>query len=194
LLPMSMVRSPGSHAEPTSYRYLMSRSLAGRTRFIHGCPPRKSEDISIGDAFNWEWMIHCANANRAELVIVSRDQDYGIEFEKTTYLNDHLKQEFSERVSQKRKILLYTRLSEALKHFEIKVTPEEEDVERDVIRLDEIVLEESSSSPERRQAPIVNLMEALRRALGDLPETNRQFDKNSGSPPLEASEDGQGFE
>lgn len=35
------------------------RRLAFR-RFLHGCRPRKRSDTSIGDAFNWEWMIHCA--------------------------------------------------------------------------------------------------------------------------------------
>lgn len=102
-------------------------------RFLHGCPPRKSSDTSIGDAFNWEWMIHCANENKAELVIVSRDQDYGIEVEKKVYINDHLKQEFSERVSKKRQLLLYTRLGDALKHFQVPVTAEEEAIETEII-------------------------------------------------------------
>lgn len=94
-------------------------------RFLHGCPPRKKNDTSIGDALNWEWMVECALRNEAELVIVSRDADYGVYFEDKAYINDHLKQEFSERVSRRRKILLYTKLSEALKHFEIPVTEEE---------------------------------------------------------------------
>ncbi len=53
----------------------------------------------------------------AELVIVSRDSDYGATFDNKAYINDHLRQEFSERVSKKRSLLLYSRLSEALKHF-----------------------------------------------------------------------------
>jgi hypothetical protein len=95
-------------------------------RFLHGCPPRKRNDTSIGDAFNWEWMIECADRNNAELVIVSRDADYGVCFEGKTYINDHLSQEFHERLSRKRNLLLYMKLSEALKHFEVAVTPEEE--------------------------------------------------------------------
>jgi hypothetical protein len=91
-------------------------------RFLHGCPPRKANDTSIGDAINWEWMIHCADAHAAELVIVSRDSDYGLTFESKSYVNDHLKQEFSERVSRKRHLLLYTKVSDALKHFEIPVS------------------------------------------------------------------------
>lgn len=102
-------------------------------RFLHGCPPRKKSDTSFGDSFNWEWMIHCANAQNAELVIVSRDADYGISFENKAYINDHLRQEFSERVSKKRKLLLYVRLSEALKHFAIPVTPEEEQAETEIL-------------------------------------------------------------
>ena len=102
-------------------------------RRSHGCPPRKKSDTSIGDAINWEWMIHCANASNAELVIVTRDSDYGIHFENRAYINDHLKQEFAERVSKKRKLLLYSRLSDALKHFEVAVTRQEEEAESSLL-------------------------------------------------------------
>lgn len=54
-------------------------------------------------------MIHCAKEQKAELVIVSRDSDYGVMFDNKAYINDHLKQEFSERVSKKRTLLLCTR-------------------------------------------------------------------------------------
>ncbi len=107
-------------------------------RFLHGCPPRKKNDTSMGDAFNWEWMVHCATEQNAELVIVTRDSDYGITFENKSYINDHLKQEFSERVSKKRKILLYSKLSEALKHFEVPVTPQEEAVEAEIVKSAEL--------------------------------------------------------
>lgn len=60
---------------------------------------------------NWEWMVHCAKSEKAELVIVTRDQDYGVIYDGVAFINDHLKQEFSERVNKKRKILLYQRLS-----------------------------------------------------------------------------------
>jgi hypothetical protein len=112
-------------------RHLIRRKAL--RRFLHGCPPRKKNDTSIGDALNWEWMIHCANENTAELVIVSRDSDYGTVFENKAYVNDHLKQEFSERVSKKRKLLLYTRLSDALKHFAVSVSQQEEDAEKELM-------------------------------------------------------------
>jgi hypothetical protein len=96
-------------------------------RFLHGCPPRKKSDTSIGDAFNWEWMVHCATQRKAGLVIVSRDADYGVTIDnRESYINDALRQEFSERVSRKRTLLLYSRLSEALKFFDVAVTPQEE--------------------------------------------------------------------
>jgi len=103
-------------------------------RFLHGYPPRKRTDISIGDAFNWEWMIHCARENTAELVIVSRDSDYGIAFEGDIHVNDDLRQEFAERVSKKRKILLYQKLSDALKHFAIDISPLEEEAESEIVQ------------------------------------------------------------
>lgn len=49
------------------------------------------------------------------------------------FVNDHLKQEFAERVSKKRKLLLYPRLSEALKHFHVPVSPQEELAETELV-------------------------------------------------------------
>jgi PIN domain len=108
------------------------RRLAFR-RFLHGCPPRKRGDTSIGDAFNWEWMIHCAKENIAELVIVSRDSDYGVSYGDKNYINDDLRQEFSDRVSRKRKLLLHQKLSDALKHFARPVTAQEEEAESEIV-------------------------------------------------------------
>lgn len=62
-------------------------------RFLHGCPPRKRNDTSIGDAINWEWIVECAGNSQSEIHIVSRDADYGITIEGKSYLNDHLRQE-----------------------------------------------------------------------------------------------------
>ncbi len=106
------------------------RSRAWR-RFLHGNPPRKKGDTSFGDAFNWEWMIVCAQKEGAELVIVSRDGDYGINFENKSYINNHLRQEFSDRVDKRRNLQLYNKLSEALREFDVTVTePEEKEEEQ----------------------------------------------------------------
>jgi predicted nucleic acid-binding protein len=103
------------------------------TRYLHGCPPRKKNDTSLGDGFNWEWMLECAKNENAELVIVSRDSDFGITFENKSYVNDHLKHEFSDRVSKKRKIFLYARLSDALKHFRVPVSQQEVEAESQIL-------------------------------------------------------------
>src|SRR5439155_10112120 len=63
-----------------------------------------------------------------------RDSDFGAVFEGKPYINDHLRHEFSERVSKKRKLLLYTRLSDALKHFEVPVSPQEEAAETELLQ------------------------------------------------------------
>jgi hypothetical protein len=34
-------------------------------RFLLGCPPRKKNDTSMGDAVNWEWMIECTSERGA---------------------------------------------------------------------------------------------------------------------------------
>lgn len=109
------------------------RRLA-RKRFCLGYPPRKKGDNSIGDAINWEWIIQCAIDSGKDIVIVSRDGDYGTSFKDKWYLNDWLFQEFKQRVSQKRKILLTGKLSEALKIVHATVTVEMEAAEKAIIQ------------------------------------------------------------
>lgn len=133
-------------------------------RFLHGCPPRKRGDTSIGDAINWEWMVHCANSENAELVIVTRDTDYGAIFEDRAYVNDHLKQEFAERVSKRRKLLLYTKLSEALKHFEVPVTAQEEAAEAEIISAPHAAAEAG------RKASPKQLEKWIRELIGEDPD------------------------
>lgn len=104
-----------------------------RTRFLHGLPPRKKNDTSFGDSFNWEWIVSCAINEIAEIVIVSRDADFGLSFNGKSYVNDHLRHEFQERVSKKRNLFLYDNLSRALKeHFAIPITHEEESAEKEI--------------------------------------------------------------
>lgn len=109
------------------------RRLA-RKRFCLGYPPRKKGDNSIGDAINWEWIVQCAKDSCKDIVIVSRDGDYGVSYKDKWYLNDWLNQEFKQRVSQKRKILLTGKLSEALKIVHANVTKEMEAAEAQIIK------------------------------------------------------------
>ena len=123
----------------TKVRHLIRRKAF--RRFLFGCPPRKKDDTSIGDAVNWEWIVYCAKETKSHIVIVSRDSDYGSISDSRSYLNDHLKQEFAERVGKTRKAVLYTKLSEALKHFAITVTPKEEEEENRLIESSEKTIE-----------------------------------------------------
>jgi len=107
---------------------LSIRNLA-RKRFTLGYPPRKEGDTSIGDAVNWEWIVKCSIDSGKHVVIVTRDTDYGAIYEGNSYLNDWLRQEFSERVSQMRKIILTDRLSVGLKIVHAAVSKEMEDEE-----------------------------------------------------------------
>lgn len=104
------------------------RELAEK-RFKLGYPPRKSSDTSIGDAINWEWIVRCAADTGKHVVIVTRDTDYGVIYDGQSYLNDWLRQEFSERVSHKRKIILTDKLSVGLKEVHAAVTREMEEEE-----------------------------------------------------------------
>ncbi len=104
-------------------------------RFILGYPPRKKEDTSMGDALNWEWIVDVAKTSGQNILLVSRDSDYGVELDGKTYVNDWLLQEFRDRVSKKRQCRIFNRLAPAYKVAGISVTrdaerQEEEELER----------------------------------------------------------------
>lgn len=103
---------------PSKRRYTI-RNLA-RKRYVLGYPPRKTNDHSLGDAINWEWIIECAKNSdpNVHVLIVSRDGDYGASFGEDAILNDWLRREFKERVSKKRKIELTKKLTVALKRLD----------------------------------------------------------------------------
>ncbi len=108
------------------------RSLA-RKRFILGYPPRKQNDTSIGDAVNWEWIIECAKSSGKDIIIVTRDSDYGCNYDGQFHLNDWLRLEFKERISQKRRIVLTDRLAEAFKLVAVPVSTEAEEEEKTIV-------------------------------------------------------------
>lgn len=108
------------------------RRLAAK-RFLLGYPPRKASDTSIGDALNWEWLVQCAIDNTSDIVIVSRDGDYGARFHDELFLNDWLHQEFRDRVGTKRSVTLTDRLAEGFKAAGIKVTQAEDQAEQEFL-------------------------------------------------------------
>lgn len=93
-------------------------------RFKLGYPPRKAGDNSIGDAINWEWMINCAELSGKDLIIVSRDGDFGADYDKEPYINNWLDEEFKTRVGKKAKIILTNKLSSAFDHAKIDFSEE----------------------------------------------------------------------
>jgi hypothetical protein len=104
-----------------------------KKRFILGYPPRKKGDNSIGDAVNWEWIIHCATISKKHIIVVTRDSDFGITFGNQSFLNDFLNQEYRERISNRRKIVLTDKLSFAFKLIDLVVTKEMEEAENELI-------------------------------------------------------------
>ncbi len=104
-----------------------------KKRFIMGYPPKKNDDISIGDAINWEWIIDCANKSGKDIIIVSRDKDYGETFEDHSIINDWLNHEFKNRISKQRKIILTAKLSLAFKLANVSISVSEEKNEEKLI-------------------------------------------------------------
>lgn len=118
---------------PNKLRYEIRERA--QNRFYLGYPPRKAGDTSMGDAINWEWIVHCAinSAQTPHILIVSRDGDYGVTQTKTPVLNDWLKWEFKNRVPGRRKIELTTKLTDALRKLDEHVTDKDEEIENRVI-------------------------------------------------------------
>ena len=112
-------------------------------RFFYGYPPRKKSDTSIGDAVNWEWICEIAKNKNSDVIIVSRDSDYGITLRDQTFINDWLKEEFNDRTTRNRKIRLTTKLSDALEEFQVLVSPEEVESEEKLITETEELRERS---------------------------------------------------
>ena len=93
-------------------------------RFILGYPPRKKTDTSIGDSVNWEWIIKSAESTGKHIIIVTRDSDFGAVYDGESYLNDWLVQEFKQRISRRRIIVITDKLSAAFKLVDVPVTKE----------------------------------------------------------------------
>jgi hypothetical protein len=108
------------------------RGLAWK-RFMLGYPPRKDKDTSIGDAINWEWIINCAQNTEENIILVTRDTDYGVNYSGDIILNDWLAQEFKQRVSRKKKIIITDRLTSAFKAISVMVTKQEEQEEESLL-------------------------------------------------------------
>lgn len=109
------------------------RKLAFK-RFFLGYPPRKKSDTSIGDALNWEWIINCCSLKNKNVIIVSRDLDYGIHFDNKSLINDFLNQEFKDRVSNRISVTLTNKLSYAFKGLSsADMAKQMENVENEII-------------------------------------------------------------
>jgi predicted nucleic acid-binding protein len=124
---------PCNLRRPDTFRYTI-RNLA-KKRFLLGYPPRKSNDTSIGDALNWEWIIHCANQSPAAtgVMIVTRDEDFGTYYDRKMYLNDWLYREFRDRVSKKKEIRITAKLNEAIRALDEVVNEADERAEERLV-------------------------------------------------------------
>jgi hypothetical protein len=101
-------------------------------RFQLGHPPRKNNDTSMGDAFNWEWVLHCAGRERSNVILVTSDHDYGKTVDGKTYLNDFLRVEFKKAIGSE--LILTNRLTDALKQMDVSVSKKEVQAETESMK------------------------------------------------------------
>jgi hypothetical protein len=120
-------------------------------------------------------------------VIVTRDTDFGAIIDGDSYINDHLKQEFQERVSKRRKLILCSRLTDALKHFKVRVTSKEVEAEARVMR----VAEDVNESDAGREKQLKSLLGLFGRSSADgvpVARKPRRKGPDNVPPPLPAPE------
>lgn len=103
-------------------------------RFMLGYPPRKENDTSIGDAINWEWIVHCASKSNKNVILVTRDSDYGASIKEEAFINDWLYREFKDRVGENFEVVLTQKLSKALKLIDVQVSEEMVSEEENMIK------------------------------------------------------------
>lgn len=135
------------------------RNLA-RKRFALGYPPRKNSDVSIGDAINWEWIIHCAQNSPSStgIYIVTRDEDFGVFFDNKMHLNDWLYREFRDRVSKRKEIKITAKLSDAIRALDEAVDASDEKEEEKII--EKTFSDENAGEP-LDQKPIDDLLNEI---------------------------------
>jgi len=117
--------------DTAQYRSVWRKALR---RFFEGRPPRKKEDLSIGDSINWEWIVACAKATKRDVVVVSRDADYGLASRDGCEANTWLVEELKERCNKRRQLILVDRLSAAFRLVNVPVKPTEVASEKQIIR------------------------------------------------------------
>lgn len=108
------------------------RELAEK-RFKLGYPPRKKNDTSLGDAIHWEWIIDCAARKQSNVLVVSRDGDFGSSHGGNDHINDWLLKEFRERVGRKWRVELSKRLTDAMVRFDVEVSAEDKAEENELL-------------------------------------------------------------
>jgi hypothetical protein len=145
-------------------------------RFMLGYPPRKPNDTSIGDALNWEWIVHISKETGCNVAIVSRDSDYGVEVENDLYINNWLLQEFRDRVSKKRQCRLFNRLAPAYKLAGISVAKSDENEEKEELELARET--EHKAFTGVRQLASQKLQEYLEKALREAEATLEMANKS----------------
>jgi hypothetical protein len=118
-------------SDTAQYRSVWRKALR---RFFEGRPPRKKEDLSIGDSINWEWIVACVEAKDRDVVIVSRDADYGLASRDGCEANTWLVEELKDRCCNRRHLILVDRLSLALRLVNVPVKPTEVASEKQIIR------------------------------------------------------------
>ena len=100
-----------------------------------------------------------------DVVIVSRDTDYGCRHAGSMLINDWLAQEFKERVNRRKKVILTDKLTEGFKLADISVGKKEVEDENEFLTTQLLI--RSKKATEQIKLRTQRVEEILKELLGD---------------------------
>jgi len=113
-----------------SFEKLLARA---RRRFSLSWPPRRRFNDSVGDCIHWEWILECAARSSSQVIVATRDRDFGATFEGHSFLDDWMREEFTERVGNGCRASMTPRLADGLEAVGARVSPEMQQAEERIL-------------------------------------------------------------
>jgi hypothetical protein len=137
-----------------------------RERLELGNPPQKTRGDALGDSLNWEWSLTVCAVQKANLLILTKDGDYGNVKRGDDYMpNSFLMDEFHRRVGGDRQLIVTSHTTRALEIVGEQVTEKQKQEEAKALedihryRLSEFWVPLS-------RMPLMNSKELMANALG----------------------------
>lgn len=154
-----LFNSAGKNFVNEKYNNLNNINTLALARFQRGYPPKKEKDNSCGDAINWECIIDRAKIEQKDVILVTRDSDYGVNIENYSVTNDWLLAEFKSRVNPEKHIAIEKKLSTALRTLGEEISEKEEKDEIELLEKKRLAAVKELEAPIKDPSLLKKLIE-----------------------------------